>query len=62
MNKMENILIKLKKILNTFTDKELEVLELWIDNNKGVELIAIDENAISLITDTNCLKINGLDW
>lgn len=30
---MENTLIRLKKILNTFTDKELEEYELWINND-----------------------------
>ena len=59
---MENALIRLKKILNTFTDKELEEYELWIDNDRGVEVIALDSNAISLITDEEKLKINGLDW
>ena len=59
---MENTLIRLKKILNTFTDKELEEYELWIDNDRGVEVIALDSNAISLITDEEKLKINGLDW
>lgn len=59
---MENTLIRLKKILNTFTDKELEEYELWINNDTGVELIAIDDDAICLITDTEKLKINGLDW
>ena len=59
---MENTLIRLKKILNTFTDKELEEYELWINNDTGAELIAIDEDAICLITDKEKLKINGLDW
>lgn len=59
---MENTLIRLKKILNTFTDKELEEYELWINNDTGVELIAIDDDAICLITDKEQLKINGLDW
>lgn len=59
---MENTLIRLKKILNTFTDKELEEFELWIDNDRGVELIAIDDSDICLITDKKQLKINGLDW
>ena len=59
---MENTLIRLKKILNTFTDKELEEYELWINNDTGVELIAIDDNGICLITDKEKLKINGLDW
>ncbi len=59
---MENVLIRLKKILNTFTDKELEEIELWIDNDRGVDIIAFDSNDICLITDEKQLKINGLDW
>lgn len=59
---MENVLIRLKKILNTYTDKELEEMELWIENNARVHLIAIDDEAICLVTDTKNLKINGLDW
>lgn len=59
---MENTLIKLKKILNTFTDKELENYELWIDNNTSIDLITIEDDSISLITDKTKLKINGLDW
>lgn len=59
---MENVLIRLKKILNTFTDKELEEIELWIDNDRGVDIITLDSNAICLITDEKQLKINGLDW
>lgn len=58
----ENILKRLKYILNSYTDKELENLELWIDNNTGVEVIAVDDNSISLITDTNLLKIDGREW
>ena len=55
---MENVLIKLKEILNTYKDKELKEIELWIDNSKSIEVIAIDENAISLITDSKLLKID----
>ena len=59
---MDKPIIRLKKILNTFTDKELEEIDLWIDNNAEIDIIAIDENAISLITDKSKLKINGLNW
>lgn len=59
---MDKPIIRLKKILNTFTDKELEEIELWIDNDAGIEIIAINTNSISLITDSSKLKINGMDW
>ena len=57
-----NILKKLKYILNSYTDKELENIDLWIDNNKNIEVIAVDDNGISLITDTNLLKIDDKLW
>jgi len=59
---MENVLIRLKKILNTFTDKELEDYKLWIDNDSTIDLIVIEDEAICLVTDKEKLKINGLDW
>ena len=57
-----NILKKLKYILNSYTDKELENIDLWIDNTKNIEVIAVDNNAITLITDTNLLKIDDKSW
>lgn len=59
---MDKPIIRLKKILNTFTDKELEEIELWIDNDEEIDIIAIDKNAINLVTDKAKLKINGKDW
>ena len=57
-----NILKKLKYILNSYTDKELEDIDLWIDNSRNIEVIAIDDNSISLITDSNLLKIDNKIW
>ena len=54
---MENTLIKLKAILNGLPNEELEKMELWIDNDKNIEVIAVDRNAISLITDEEKLRI-----
>lgn len=59
---MENTLLKLKRILNTLDDEEVECLDLYIDNQKGVDVIALDNNAISLITDEKLLKINEMPW
>ena len=54
---MENVLIKLKGILNTYKDEELKEIELWIDNSRSIDVIAI-----SLITDSKLLKIDEKDW
>lgn len=59
---MENILVKLKAILNVFSDEELKNYELQIDNDTGVELIAVDDNSIVLVTDKEKLKINNREW
>ena len=59
---MADVLIKLKAILNGLSNEELKEYELWIDNCSTVEIIAVDKNAISLITDKEMLKINGKDW
>lgn len=59
---MDDILVKLKAILNVFSDEELKNYELWIDNDTGVELIAVDDNSIVLVTDKEKLKINNREW
>ena len=59
---MENILVKLKAILNGVSDEELKEYDLWIDNDKGVEVIAVDGTSISLITEASMLKINDKMW
>lgn len=59
---MNNVLKNLKAILNGFTEEELQNYELWINNEDGVSVIAIDENSISLITDSSKLKIDNREW
>ena len=59
---MYGILKKLKSILNGLNDEELEEFDLWVDNEQVVSIIAIDRNAISLITDSSKLKIDGKEW
>ena len=59
---MNNVLKNLKAILNGFTEKELQNYELWINNEDEVSVIAVDENSISLITDSSKLKIDNREW
>lgn len=59
---MNNVLIKLKAFLNGLSDEELKEYELWINNASQVEIIAVDKNAITLITDTKMLKIDEKEW
>lgn len=59
---MEGILVKLKAVLNGLSDEELKEYELWINNTLQVEIIAVDKNAITLITDTKMLKIDEKEW
>lgn len=53
------MLNKLKQILNTYTKEQLEDMELWIDCSDNIKEIIIDENGITLVTDSAELKING---
>lgn len=59
---MYGVLKKLKSILNGLDDEELEEFDLWIDNTQVISVIAVDKNAISLITDSSKLKIDGKEW
>lgn len=53
------MLNKLKDILNTYTDEELNELELWIDSTYKIEQIIVDDYNIDLITDNADVRVNG---
>lgn len=59
---MTGILVKLKKLLNSIDDFELTDMDLWIDNSEQVDIIALDDDAIVLITDKRKLKIDDKEW
>lgn len=52
------MLIKLKKILNSYTDKELEEMNLWVNSAECVVAMLIDDSDIDLITNSAEIKIN----
>lgn len=53
------MLKKLKDILNTYTDNELEELDLWIDSRTKVDSILVEDYNINLITDEAKVEINN---
>lgn len=53
------MLKKLKDILNTYTDNELEELDLWIDSRTKVDSIWVEDYNINLITDEAKIEINN---
>ena len=59
---MDNDLIRLKKVLNSIDDEDLKEMDLYIDCDSGVQMIAIEENAITLVTNTHKLKIDDKEW
>lgn len=59
---MDNDLIRLKKVLDGIDDEDLKKMDLYIDCDSGVQMIAIEENAITLVTDTHKLKIDDKEW
>ena len=54
------MLNRLKKILHTYTDKELEGMDLWINSNEYVDTIIIDDVNINLITSGAEIKVNDM--
>lgn len=59
---MNEVLVRLKYLLNSYSDTELEDMELWIDNDVTIDIIAVDENAINLITDKEKIEVDGRKW
>lgn len=51
---------KLKDILNTYTDTELEDIDLWVNSDFKVESILVDEYSINLLSENAEIKINNL--
>lgn len=51
---------KLKDILNTYTDTELEDIDLWINSDFKVESILVDGYSINLLSEDAEIKINNL--
>mgnify|MGYP000698858363 FL=1 len=51
---------KLKDILNTYTDTELEDIDLWVNSDFKVESILVDEYSINLLSEDAEIKINNL--
>lgn len=50
---------KFKDILNTYTDNELEELDLWIDSRTKVDSIWVEDYNINLITDEAKVEVNN---
>lgn len=44
------MLKKLKDILNTYTDEELEEMEMWVNSSWVIDKFIIDDHSIDLIT------------
>lgn len=59
---MDNDLIRLKKVLNSIDDEDLKEMDLYIDCESGVQMVAIEKNTITLVTDTHKLKIDDKEW
>jgi hypothetical protein len=57
-----NILLILKRLLKSIDDKDLEEMNLWVDNSDNIELVAVDDNSITLVTKKEKLSIDGLEW
>ena len=53
------MLKRLKAILNSYTDDELEEMDLWVNSTECAVAILVDDNDIDLITNSAEIKINS---
>lgn len=53
------MLVKLKDILNTYSNCELDKMDLWINGEDDIFYIIVEEENINLITRGAEVKING---
>lgn len=51
------MLTKLKHILNTYTDLELNDMELWVNSDFQINRIMIDEDSINLFQEDSDITI-----
>ena len=51
---------KLKDILNTYSDEELEEMILWINSSDELANIIVSETDIDLITDDAEIRVNNM--
>lgn len=52
------MLKQLKEVLNSYSDKELEDIELWVNSNDTVNKFVVDDNgSIDLITTHSIYKV-----
>ena len=59
---MCDILLRLKGLLNSYTDEELRQLDLWVDNETTLQAFTVEDGSITLLTDLSKVKINEMEW
>lgn len=53
------MLKRLKAILNSYTDEELEKMDLWVNSTECAVAMLVDNNDIDLITNSAEIEINS---
>ena len=53
------MLKRLKAVLNSYTDEELEKMDLWVNSTECAVAMLVDDNDIDLITNSAEIKINS---
>lgn len=58
------MLIRLKRLLDTYSEEELNEMDLWIDAKDTIKMICVEDSNITLVTEDglNNLEINGNIW
>ena len=53
------MLKRLKAVLNSYADDELEKMDLWVNSTECAVAMLVDDNDIDLITNSAEIKINS---
>ena len=52
------MLIRLKYLLNSYSDEELDEMQLWVNSDDEISNILVDEWSIDLITEDATIEVN----
>lgn len=52
------MLIRLKYLLNSYSDEKLDEMQLWVNSSDEISNILVDEWSIDLITEDATIEVN----
>lgn len=56
-----NVLLRLKRLLNTIPDEELKVMDLWVDGQYEIDKYLLETYTLNLLSKDAKIKINDYE-